>query len=80
MKPSGPQTRILTRMASGARLRWNSATGNFQLTDGTSTRTIQARTVIALDVAGLIERDVLGDCALSARGTQLATSMSSKLA
>ena len=52
------QTRIVGQLARGARLRWDSATGSFQLVDGNSKRTVQGRTVDALDATGLIERDV----------------------
>jgi hypothetical protein len=70
VKPSTAQSRIVGRMARGARLGWNACTGAFELVDGVYVRTIQARTVNALDVAGLIQRDALGDCALSLRGRQ----------
>ena len=71
MKASAAQTRIVGQLARGARLRWDSATGSFQLVDGNSKRTVQGRTVDALDAAGLIERDVLGDCVLSRAGIMM---------
>ena len=68
MKTSTAQARVVAQLACGAQLRWDSATGSFRLVDGVSTRTIQGRTVDALAAARLIERDVLGDCALSSAG------------
>ena len=73
MKPSVAQSRIIMRMADGARLTWNSRVGSFQLADSISSRTIQGRTVDALDAGGLIARDVLGDCALTPQGHLLAS-------
>lgn len=74
MRPTAAQARIVARMGNGARLSWSSATACFQLVEGPSTRTIQGRTVEALDSAGLIVRDVVGDCVLSSRGARLAAS------
>ena len=74
MKASSAQARIVGQMARGARLRWDSATGSFQLVDGTSTRTVQGRTVDALAAAGLIQRDALGDCVLSRAGLAMGVS------
>ena len=68
MKVSLAQARIVARMASGARLRWDNTTGAFRLADHPSVRTVQGRTVDALSPAGLIVRDALGDCALTLAG------------
>ena len=74
MKASPAQARIVSQLARGARLRWDSSTGSFQLVDGASRRTVQGRTVDALDAAGLIQRDVLGDCVLSRAGVAMGAS------
>ena len=74
MKATTAQTRIVGQLARGARLRWDSTTGSFQLVDGNSKRTVLGRTVNALDAAGLIERDVFGDCVLSRAGIAMGAS------
>ena len=71
MKASAAQIRIVGQLAHGARLQWDRSTGSFQLVDGTSTSTVQGRTVDALAAAGLIQRDVVGDCVLSRAGLEM---------
>jgi len=65
MKQSPAQQRIIDRMLAGARLRWNCVDGRYELVDTGVPRGVQTRTVAALEAAGLVERESLGDVLLS---------------
>ena len=65
MKRSPAQQRIIERMLAGARLRWNCVDARYELVDGGTPRGVQMRTVAALEAAGLVERESLGDVLLS---------------
>jgi hypothetical protein len=65
MKQSPVQQRIIQQMRAGARLRWNCVAGKFELQEGQVFRSVQARTIAALEAAGLVERECLGDVLLS---------------
>ena len=72
MKQSPAQQRVIERMLAGARLNWNCVAGRFELVGDGLLLGVQARTITALEAAGLVERECLGDVLLSPKARQTA--------
>lgn len=64
MKLSEPQESLVLKMRAGATLRHDVATGLFRLHDGVLTRTVHSATVQSLLAAGVIHKNLAGNCSL----------------